>query len=380
MPTLPIAQRCHDIDASGIRNVFELAEKKRRADDGKFIDLSIGQPDFPVPDPIKQAALQAIRDDHNAYTVTQGIRPLREKIARAHADRYGTTPDAVMITSGVSGGLLLSLLATCGPGDEAIILDPYFVMYKHLVTLTAATGVVVGTYDNFALPVDAIVRAITPRTKVILLNAPGNPTGCVYDENDLKRLADLAEKHNLLVISDEIYGGLWYDKPPASIVRFIPHRTVLLDGFSKSLALTGWRVGFAVGPKPIIEQMSKLQQYTFVCAPSFAQYAALEFDRCDLAHVREDYRQRRDLVYNGLKTDFEIVKPGGGFYLFPRSPVQPATRFVELALDHNVLIIPGNVFSDQDTHFRISYARPEPQLAQAVEILCTLAQSCGNTP
>jgi len=378
MSELPISPRCRAIDASGIRKVFDLAEKKRQAGDGGFINLSIGQPDFPVPDVIKQAAINAIQTDLNGYTVTQGIKPLRDKIAEIYKDRFRCDPQAVMVTSGVSGGLLLALLATCSVGDEVIILDPYFVMYRHLVTITGATGVVVGTYDDFALPLDKIANAISDRTKVILLNSPTNPTGCVYTEDELKQLAELAEKHNILVISDEIYRALWYDQPPASIVKFIPHRSILLDGFSKSLALTGWRVGYAAGPKSLIEQMSKLQQYTFVCAPSFAQHAVLEMDKCDLQATRRDYQKRRDLIYNGLETEFDVVRPSGGFYIFPRSPIQPASKFVEYALDANVLIIPGSVFSEQDTHFRISYARSEDELARAVEILCTLARKLRN--
>lgn len=374
MLDLPIAERCRLIDASGIRKVFEVAAKKTAAG-VKFVDLSIGQPDFPVPPMIKQAAIDAINADMNAYTLTQGIEPLRNKLGQMYQQRYNAQPDGIMVTSGVSGGLLLSLLATVGPGDEVIMLDPFFVMYKHLVTLAGATSVIVDAYDaNFDLPVEKIAKAITPKTKVIMLNSPTNPTGCIYSEASLKAVADLAEKHNLLVVSDEIYGCLWYDEPVPSIVKYIPHRTILLDGFSKSLALTGWRVGFAVGPKSVMEQMIKLQQYTFVCAPSFAQQAVMAMDAFDIDAVRADYRRRRDLIYNGLKTEFEIVKPGGGFYIFPKSPLPSGAKFVELALENNVLIIPGNVFSQRDSHFRISYARSEADLTKAVEILCRLAR------
>lgn len=373
MSSLPIARRCELIDASGIRKVFDLAERKRLSG-GEFIDLSIGQPDFAVPEPIKQAAIRAIEDDFNGYTVTQGIAELRDKVGDDYKQRFGIDPSGVMITSGVSGGLMLAFMATCGPGDEVIIIDPYFVMYKHLVTLAGADSVIVSSYDDFALPVDRIAAAITPRTKLIMINSPGNPTGCGYNETELRELADLAEKHNLLVVSDEIYRCLWYDQPPGSIVNFIPDRTILLDGFSKSLAMTGWRVGYAIGPKELIEQMAKLQQYTFVCSPSFAQRAALAKDQCDLGPTRDEYRRRRDLVYDGLKREFEVVRPTGGFYFFPKSPIEPATRFVELAGERNVLLIPGNVFSEQDTHFRISYARGLDVLARGVELLCDLAR------
>ena len=377
MTSLPIASRCRDIDASGIRKVFELAEQRRR-DGVELVDLSIGQPDFPVPDVIKQAAVEAIWADFNAYTVTQGIQPLRDKVAGMVRERIGVDPEAVMITSGVSGGLLLALLATVGPGDEVIIVDPFFVMYKHLVTLAGGKSVILSSYDDFSLPLDRIADAINDRTKVILLNSPCNPTGCVYGEGELRQLAELAEKHNLLVVSDEIYRCLWYDQPPASIVKMIPHRSILLDGFSKSLALTGWRVGYATGPRQILEQMTKLQQYTFVCAPSFAQKATMAMDQFDLEPIRQQYARRRDLVYEGLKDHFEVVRPGGGFYIFPKAPIQPAAKFVEMALERNVLVIPGKVFSEHDTHFRISYARREEELARGVEILRDLAGRIGR--
>jgi len=377
MPTFSIARRCEAIDASGIRKVFDLASRKRTSGT-ELIDFSIGQPDFPVPEPIKEAAIQAIRDDFNGYTVTQGIDPLREMIATTYKSRFGTNPEAVMITSGVSGALLLALLAVCSPGDEVIIIDPYFVMYKHLVTLADARSVIIDSYDDFALPLDKIADAINSRTKLIILNSPSNPTGCVYTEQELSELAELAERKNLLIISDEIYRSLWYDEPPASVVKFVPHRTILMDGFSKSCSLTGWRVGYATGPKALIEQMLKLQQYTFVCAPSIAQRAVLAIDQCDLEPTRLDYCRRRDLIYTGLKDHFEVIRPTGGFYIFPKSPVMPASEFVEVALEHNVLVIPGNVFSEKDTHFRISYARSEDELRRGLEVLCRLAQEAQN--
>ncbi|MFA5866225.1 MAG: aminotransferase class I/II-fold pyridoxal phosphate-dependent enzyme [Phycisphaerae bacterium] len=371
---IPIAERCRKIDASGIRKVFELAAQ-RRAQGADLVDFSIGQPDFPVPDPIKNAAIQAIQADRNSYTMTQGIGELRGKISQQYKERFGIEPDGVMITSGVSGGLVLMFLATCQPGDEVIIVDPYFVMYKHLVTLAGATSVIVDSYPDFKLPIDKIARAITPRTKILMINSPSNPTGCVYDEKELKAAAELARKHNLLLVSDEIYRQLAYDGDVASVVKFAPERTLLLDGYSKNLALTGWRLGYAVGPKPLIEQMSKLQQYTFVCAPSFAQYAAMEMDSCDLESKVADYRRRRNLIYDGLKERFKIVKPTGGFYIFPEAPGGDAKAFVEKALAKDVLIIPGNVFSERNTHFRISYARDEATIRKGIERLNDLAKS-----
>jgi aspartate aminotransferase/aminotransferase len=372
--SIPISERCKKIDASGIRKVFDLAAK-RRAEGADLVDFSIGQPDFPVPDPIKEAAIDAIRNDLNSYTVTQGIAPLREKIAQQYQERFGSAPEDVVITSGVSGGLVLLFLATCQPGDEVIILDPYFVMYKHLVTMAGAKSVTVSTYPDFKLPLDKIEAAITPQTKVLVLNSPTNPTGCIYSEEELKGAAELARKYNLLLVSDEIYRQLNYDGPVPSVVKYAPERTVLLDGYSKNLALTGWRLGYATGPKALMEQMAKLQQYTFVCPPSFAQYGALAMDACDIQAKADEYRERRNLIYDGLKDNFNIVKPSGGFYIFPEAPGGDASKFVEKAIARDVLIIPGNVFSERNTHFRISYAKDEKTILKGVERLNAIAKT-----
>jgi len=369
---IPVSERCRKIDASGIRKVFDLAAK-RKAQGADLVDFSIGQPDFPVPEAIKAAAIAAIRADKNAYTVTQGIDSLRAKIAGQFKARFGSDPEGVLITSGASGGLVLLFLATCQTGDEVIMMDPYFVMYKHLATLAGATSVIVDSYPDFKLDAGKIAKAITPRTKVLLLNSPSNPTGCVYGDAELKAVAELARKHNLLVVSDEIYQSLSYDGEVPSIVKYIPERTLVVDGYSKKLALTGWRLGYAAGPKELIEQMAKLQQYTFVCAPSFAQYAAMEMDAFDLKATVDDYRRRRDLIYSGLKDRFQVVKPSGGFYIFPEVPGGCAKAFCEKAMEKDVLIIPGSVFSEKDTHFRISYARDEATIRKGIERLNQLA-------
>lgn len=372
---IPISDRCRKIDASGIRKVFELAAK-RRAEGADLVDFSIGQPDFPVPEAIKTAAIDAIRKDLNSYTITQGIGEFRDQIAGQFRQKFGFAPEGVMITSGVSGGLVLMFLATCQPGDEVLFIDPYFVMYKHLVTLAGGTSVTVDSYPDFRLPVEKIARAITPRTKILLLNSPTNPTGCAYGEDEVKAVAELARKHNLLLISDEIYSSLAYDGPVPSVVKYAPERTLLLDGYSKNLALTGWRLGYAAGPKALIEQMSKLQQYTFVCAPSFAQYAvATTAENTWNVEARvEDYRRRRDLIYNGLKDRFNVVRPSGGFYIFPEAPGRDATAFVQKALEKDVLIIPGNVFSEHNTHFRISYAKDEATIRKGIDRLNEVAR------
>jgi aspartate aminotransferase/aminotransferase len=359
------------VDASGIRKVFDLG-----ATLSDPINLSIGQPDFDVPDPIKQAAIDAILSGKNGYTVTQGIEPLRERIAHNIRDRFPESDPGVLVLSGVSSGILLALMACIDPGDEVIVIDPYFVMYTHLVNLIGGRPVIVSSYPSFRLPLEAIEAAITPQTKMLLLNSPSNPTGHVYEESELQAAAELARRRDFLVISDEIYSALSYDGNCPSIVPSCPERTVLLDGFSKQYGMTGWRLGFAAGPRRVIEEMTKLQQYTFVCAPSMAQYAGLAALETDVSDKVDIYRGKRDLIYSLLAEAFEVERPGGAFYIFPRAPSSfpSASAFVEEAIRRNVLIIPGSVFSDQDTHFRLSYAADDEVIRRGAEILRKLAR------
>lgn len=280
-----------------------------------------------------------------------------------------------MVTSGVSGGLVLALLACVNPGDEVIYPEPYFVSYPHLVGLAGGVPVPVDTYDSFRLDPNRIERAITSRTRILLINSPSNPTGVVYAEEDVRAVARLAARHDLLIISDEIYNRLSYDGRAVSPGVEAPERTLVLRGFGKSYGMTGWRMGYAAGPPAVIAEMCKLQQYTFVCAPQPAQWAGLAALDCDITHHVSDYRAKRNLVCDLLRSAFEFVRPSGGFYVFPKAPASfgDATAFVEEAVRNRVLIIPGGVFSRRDTHFRISYAAPDDVLRKGCEILCRLA-------
>lgn len=368
-----VSERMGRIDASGIRKVFALAAKMTDP-----INLSIGQPDYDVDDAVKEQAIHDIRAGFNSYTQTWGIDELREECSAYYQRRFGVALDNVMITSGVSGGLFLALLATVDPGDEVICADPYFVMYKHLVNLLGGKTVAVDTYPDFRLKAADVEAAITGKTKILIVNTPANPTGAVLSADDLQALADVAKKHGLLVISDEIYEHLSYDAPPATMAgRY--DQVLLLNGFSKLAAMTGWRVGYAAGPEPILQQMNTLQQYTFVCAPSFAQRAAVTALRLDHSEKVAAYRKKRDLVYEGLRGTFEVVKPGGAFYIFPRAPGGNGARFVQRAIESNVLIIPGGVFSDRDSHFRISFAASDETIARGVETLHRLAGEMEET-
>ena len=362
-----IADRMASIESSGIRRVFELAKSLKDP-----INLSIGQPDFDVPAPIKDAACAAIQQGKNAYTLTQGIPELRQKLRDHVRVEYPNHDREVMVTSGTSGALVLSLMTTVNPGDEVILFDPYFVMYPHLIRLAGGVPVFIDTYPDFALDVDRVRAAITPRTKAILVNSPANPTGRVAPAGEMRALAELSAKHGILLISDEIYRLFCYDEPFVSPATY-NEDVLVIDGFSKSHGMTGWRLGFAHGPRRLLDEMNKLQQYTFVCAPSMAQYAALTAIDVAMDESIDAYRHKRDTIYDGLVGSYKVSRPGGAFYLFPEAPGGHGTAFVEKAIANGLLIIPGNVFSRRDTHFRLSFAANERTLERGVEMLRKLA-------
>jgi aspartate aminotransferase/aminotransferase len=365
-----IASRALAVDASGIRKVFDLAAKMKDP-----INFSIGLPDFDVPEPAKAAAIQAIQKGHNRYTQTQGIAELREKLRKSLSTEIGRDLGEPLITSGVSGGLFLAILATINPGDEAIFLDPYFVMYKHLMTMAGGKAVPVDSYPDFRFHPSRVEAAITPKTKLLILNSPSNPTGVVMTQSEVDAAINLAKKHDLLIVSDEIYEPFLYGQASAKLPSPAStyEKTIVLRGFSKSHAMTGWRLGYAAGPEAILAQMAKLQQYTYVCAPSPLQYAAVAAMDLDMSASVAAYRTKRDIAFDMLSKKFEVVKPDGAFYIFPKAPPgTTASAFVEKAIANNVLIIPGNVFSEHQTHFRISYATTNEKLRQGCAILNSL--------
>jgi aspartate aminotransferase/aminotransferase len=365
-----IAERMRSIEASGIRKVFELA---RAIPDP--VNLSIGQPDFDVPEPVKAAAHAAIDRGANGYTLTQGIPELRGRVLADVRARYPHPDRELLVTSGTSGAYLLALCCTINPGDEVILFDPYFVMYPHLVTLAGGTSVFVDTYPDFGLDLDRVRAALSPRTKAIVVNSPANPTGRVYPRDELRALAELARERGVLLISDEIYRAFCYDGPFTSPAEF-NEDVLVIDGFSKSHGMTGWRLGFAHGPRRLIEEMIKLQQFSFVCAPSIVQHAGVTAWDFDVTPFVAAYRRKRDLLGRGLRGHYELAPAEGAFYLFPRVPpgLGGGAAFAELAVRHGLLLIPGGVFSRRDTHFRLSYAAADRTLERGLEILLRLAR------
>ncbi|HEY1378998.1 MAG TPA: aminotransferase class I/II-fold pyridoxal phosphate-dependent enzyme [Gemmataceae bacterium] len=363
-----IADRALGIEMSGVRKVFELGRSLKDP-----VNLSIGQPHFPVPEPIRAAAKAAIDAGHNGYTVTQGIPELRAEIKAWLDHSYGHADREVILTSGTSGALVLALLATVNPGDEVILFDPYFVGYPAMVALAGGTPVVIDTYPDFTLDVDRVAAAMTPRTKAILFNAPANPSGVVPPASAIRDLARLADRRGVLLVSDEIYRSFSYDEPFTSPAAY-NQKTLVVDGFGKTYGVTGWRLGYAHGPRVLVEQMSKLQQFTFVCPPTPAQHAGVAAWGHDVSAIVADYRRKRDRLVAGLRRQFEFVIPKGAFYLFPKVPRGTGTEFVTEAVRLNLLIIPGVTFSRRDSHFRVSYAADDAVLERGIDILNKLSE------
>ncbi len=370
-PARWISARARAAEVSGIRRAFELGKSLKDP-----VNLSIGQPHFPVPEAIREAAKAAIDAGKNGYTVTQGSADLRDRLAADVRARFPGQNRPVLVTAGTSGGLALALLATVDPGDEVVVPDPYFIAYPNLVKL--AGGVVVPVdcdARTFAVDPDRVAAAITPHTKAVILCSPANPTGAVTPAASMRAIAELCRDRGVLLVSDEIYRAFSYDGPARSPAEFSPD-VVVVEGFGKTYGVTGWRLGFAHGPAAVLEEMTKLQQFTFVCAPSMAQAGALAALDVDVSGYVADYKRKRDTLAAKLAAaGYELSVPGGAFYLYPRVPAQyeSGTAFAAAAVKQSLLIVPGAVFSRHDTHFRVSYAAADDTLARGADILGALA-------
>jgi aspartate aminotransferase/aminotransferase len=364
-----IAARMKQIDASGIRKAFDMSRSMKDP-----INLSIGLPDFDVPGAVKRAAIEAIEAGHNAYTVTQGIPELRTKIQQSVDAQFPGAERQVLVTAGTAGAMLLGICCVVDPGDEVIIFDPYFAMYNYLTTLAGGTAVLVDTYPDFHIKAAGVEAVMTSRTKCVVVNSPVNPTGAVATAQEMKALAELCRRRDVLLISDDVYRAFCYDHPFASPASWNDD-VLVVDGFSKTYGMTGWRLGYAHGPRRLIEEMAKLQQFSFVCAPSMAQHGGVAALDDDWTGRIDAYRRKRNMVVAALGADFELARPDGAFYAFPRAPWGSGTEFAAEAIKNNLLIIPGNVFSRRDTHFRISYAVDDATLGRGLEVLRKLARS-----
>lgn len=358
------------LQLSGIRKIYDLAAKLKNP-----CNLSLGQPDFETPKEIQDAAVDAIRGGKNGYVPTPGIPELQEKLRVELRRRAGFTKGKILVTPGVSAALFLAMGVLVEKGDEVLVPDPYFSLYWNSIRFFAGVPVLLDTYPDFRIDPARLDRLITPRTKLILFNNPVNPTGVAYRDEEVAAIADVARRRGVLILSDEIYASYSYDFPHESM-GLHADRPLIVGGFGKAYAVTGWRLGFAAGPDEIIDKMTVLQQFSFVCAPSMAQYAGVAALDVKVSEHRRDYRRKRDFVYDELKNVYEMERPQGAFYFFPKCPGGLRdSEFVGRAIDRGLLIVPGSACSRKTTHFRMSYAVPDRTLERGVSILKKLART-----
>lgn len=372
-----VAKRIRQLPPSGIRRFFDIAATMK-----DVISLGIGEPDFVTPEPIIEAGIASLRRGETHYTSNSGILELREALAE-HLERlYGVRYDPekeILITVGVSEALHLALLTVVEPGDEVIVVEPCFVSYKPGVVFAGGKPVVVSaTLDNnFEVTASQIEEKVTPRTKALLIGYPNNPTGAVMSRDKLLEIAKVAQKHDLLVISDEIYDRLVYGVEHTCFASLpgMWERTILLGGFSKAYAMTGWRIGYACAPADILSQIRKVHQYAIMCAPTTSQVAALEALRNGEEYVQQmvaEYDRRRRLIVGGLNSiGLKCFEPRGAFYAFPSIEATglSSEEFSEkLLYEEKVAVVPGNAFGECGEGFiRCSYATAYEKIEQALE-------------
>ena len=382
-----LAERVATLKPSGIRKFFDIVATMK-----DVISLGIGEPDFDTPNPILQAGIQSLQAGQTHYTSNAGLLELRQALSEHLQNRYQVQYDPVtelVITVGVSEALYLALTAVLDPGDEVIIPTPCFVAYQAEVILAGGAPVEVPSRveDNFEPNLDAIAAAITPRTKAILIGYPNNPTGAVASRETLIGLLRIAEQHDLLVISDEIYDQLVYGRPHVCFASLpgARRRTLTLGGFSKDYAMTGWRIGYAAAPAEILSGLLRIHQYTIMSAPTTAQVAALEALCCGQPFVDEmkaEYDRRRRLIVAGLnRLGLPTFEPGGAFYAFPKIAVTGMNEetFAQRLLDEErVAVIPGSAFGAGGAGFvRCSYATAYEKIEEALHRMERFMQRYG---
>lgn len=373
----PLSQLIETIEPSGIRKFFDLVSEMDDA-----ISLGVGEPDFDTPWHVREEGIYSLEKGKTFYTSNAGLMELREELAHLIYRRQHVSYDPVheiMITVGGSEAIDLALRTMLDPGDEVLIPQPSYVSYLPCAMLAGGKPVVIRLEekDQFKLTPEKLKEAITEKTKVLILPFPNNPTGSVMDFGDLKAIVDIIEENDLFVISDEIYSELTYGKEHVSIISFpgMRERTIYINGFSKAYAMTGWRLGYAAGPKVILEQMLKIHQFAIMCAPTTSQYAALEAVKNgdkDIAHMREAYDQRRKYLVHALnKMGLTCFEPFGAFYVFPsiRSTGMTSDEFANRLLEEEkVAVVPGTAFGECGEGFlRISYAYSIEDLKIALE-------------
>lgn len=372
-----LSKKVVGIKPSGIRKFFDIANEMK-----DVISLSIGEPDFKTPWAIRNAGIENLQKGQTWYTANSGIDELKKEISNYYKRKYNLTYDhkqQVVVTVGGSEGIDSCIRALVEPGDEVLIVEPSFVCYSPLVTLAGGKSVIIETKaeDCFRLTPEALKEKITEKTKLLVLPFPNNPTGAVMRKEHLQQIADVLRETNIVVLSDEIYSELTYESKHIcfSEIDGMKERTVIVNGFSKAYAMTGWRLGYALGPQPIIEQMLKIHQYAIMCAPTTSQYAAIEALKCcdnEVLKMQEEYNIRRKLIVDSFnKMGLTCFNPEGAFYIFPsiQSTGLTSEEFCKkLLYSQNVAVVPGNAFGECGEGFiRVSYSYSVNHILEAVK-------------
>jgi aminotransferase len=376
--SIRIADHVRDIPRSGIRDFFEIVQTM---DD--VISLGIGEPDFATPWHIREAAIYALEKGRTGYTSNLGLPRLRRSISDYVRNKFGLKYEPlteILVSVGVSEAIDLALRALLNPGDEVLYHEPCYVSYAPSITLARGVARAIETRaeDGFSLRSDALEKEITSRTKVLMLNFPTNPTGATMTAAQWEPIAEICVRHNLVVLTDEIYSELTFEGGTHSTITTCPgmqERTVFLHGLSKAFAMTGWRIGYACAPAPLIEAMMKIHQYAILCAPVMGQDAAIEaLERGDesVANMRREYERRRNFITRALsEMGLECLKPKGAFYVFPKITSTGLTSrefSMRLLHEHKVAVVPGTAFGPSgEGHVRCSFATGLDQIKTAME-------------
>lgn len=387
-----VSNKVASLKPSGIRKFFDLVHEMKNA-----ISLGVGEPDFITPWSVRDAGIRSIQRGYTQYTGNRGLPQLRENISKYLSVRFGVNypADRIIVTVGASEGIDLALRASLEEGEEVIIPDPCYVSYAPCVTLAGGIPVKMrcSAVNGFIATPEELERVITPKTKAIILAYPNNPTGGIMTREQLMALVPVIEKHDLLVISDEIYAELTYDGKHCSVATLpgFLDRTVLINGFSKAFAMTGWRIGFVCAPKELDEGMFKIHQYGIMCAPSASQYAAnsalaesFEDDFAMVREMREEYDRRRRFVVKSFNDmGLTCFEPKGAFYVFPsvESTGMTGEEFAEkLLMSKQVAVVPGSAFGDCGAyHIRASYATSMAQLDEAMKRIAEFVNEIKNS-
>ena len=372
-----ISPAVHAVPPSGIRKYFDIAAEME-----DVVSLGVGEPDFITPWSIRESCVHGLEQGYTSYTANRGMLELREEIAAHYASRYGISYEPakdILITVGVSEALDIAMRAILSPGDEVLIPEPCYVSYQACVTFAGGKPIPVAAKleNDFRITPEELEPHVTKRTKALLIGYPNNPTGAVMAKDDLLKIAAFAEKHDLIVVSDEIYGDLTYGGMEHTAFSSLPgmkERTILLNGFSKAYAMTGWRIGYALGNPDFIAAMTKIHQYTMLCAPITAQIAAVEALRRGEKYMKKmtaEYDRRRRLIYDGFqKLGLSCFEPKGAFYIFPNITSSGYTdeEFAEnLLIKEHVALVPGSAFGESGKgHIRCSYATSIDKISEAL--------------